>query len=171
MISLDPNSAGHGRRRRARWALSRPARAALILILVLATAALTWGGVRLAQNWLDRTQTIHFVVARDGPDRQFAEKLAQVMAGAHEFIRIAVTSSDDPLDAFSRREADLVVARSDAKLPGWSRAVAKLEKEIVLLAARGRQSDDALATESLFFHRSRAVARRSGAPSRHSVRL
>ena len=47
-----------------------------------------------------------------------------------------MTPSDDPVAAFVRRECDLVIARSDVKLPGWARSIANLEKEIVLIVAR-----------------------------------
>lgn len=111
-------------------------KATLIAIFCVATAAATWTAIHFGRTWLDRSKTITFSVTRDGPDRKFAEKLARVMASNNEFIRIAVMPSDDPFGAFTRRESDLVIARSDAKLPGWSRSIANIEKEIVLLIAR-----------------------------------
>lgn len=127
-------------------------KAALIAIFCLATLAVTVATVRFGQNWLDRTKTISFFVSRDGPDRKFAEKFAKIMAGNNEFIRIAVTPSDDPVGAFARRECDFVVARSDLKLPGWARSVANLEKEIIrqVISANAEEAIEAHAVRTRY---------------------
>lgn len=120
-------------------------KAALIVFFGLATVVVTVVGARYGKTWVDRTKTVNFYVSRDGVDRKFADKLAKAVANGNEFVRIKVTPSDDPLAAFAHRDSDLVVARSDAHLPGWARSVAILEKEIVILAGRKGLKLDAAA--------------------------
>jgi len=140
------------RRRMHRPPWPRWKKNALLLVFCAATLLATWTAVKIGLSWIEQTKTISFFVTRNGPDRKFAEKLSQIIATNSEFIRLVVTPSDDPVGAFTRRECDLAIARSDLKLPGWARAVANLEKEVVLLVAKkGVKAETPAAIKKLSF--------------------
>jgi len=113
--------------------------------LTLLSAALAIKGGRMA---VERVKMLKFCVARNGAgvDQRFAERLQQLVASRANRIRIAVTPVADVAVAFDHHECDLLVARSDAKLPATARALAIVEKEIVVLIAhRGKEADNAAA--------------------------
>jgi TRAP-type uncharacterized transport system substrate-binding protein len=102
--------------------------------------------MKAGRLWQDRVKKLTFCVARDGVDQRFAERLAAATSGHTHPIQIDVKPIPDPVAAFERRECDLAVARADAKLPAWTRSLAILEKDVVLLVAhRGKAPDSAAA--------------------------
>ncbi len=104
--------------------------ALLTLILTIATV---WGG----RIWLKDSETLVFAVGdANGPEARFAAKLAAVLKSNASRLRLKIVSSADNAKAlaqFDRRQADLAVLRTDAKVPPRARAIAILEHDIVLL--------------------------------------
>lgn len=102
--------------------------------------------IKAERMWMDQAKILKFCVSRSGVDQRFAERLQQLVASRTSRIRIAITPVQDLVSAFEHHECDLLVARSDAKLPAAARALAILEKEIVVLVAhRGKEADTAAA--------------------------
>src|SRR5260370_7700893 len=104
--------------------------ALLTLILTIATV---WGG----RIWLKDSETLVFAVGdANGPEARFAAKLATVLRSNASRLRLKIVSNADNAKAlaqFDRRQADLAVLRTDAKIPPHARAIAILEHDIVLL--------------------------------------
>ena len=104
--------------------------ALLTLILTIATV---WGG----RIWLKDSETLVFAVGdASGPEARFAAKLATVLKSNASRLRLKIVSNADNAKAlaqFDRRQADLAVLRTDAKIPPHARAIAILEHDIVLL--------------------------------------
>ena len=98
--------------------------ALLTLILTMATV---WGG----RIWLRNSETVTFAVGNaNAPEARFASKLAAVLKNNSSRLRLKIVSSPDMAKAlaqFDRREADVVVLRTDAKIPTRARALAILE--------------------------------------------
>src|SRR3979411_1595160 len=96
--------------------------AALTLLLTIATMA--WGG----RTWLRNSETLVFAVgAGDSVGARFAAKLAAVLKNNNSRLRLKIVSNADnarALAAFDRRQADLVVLRTDARIPPRARALA-----------------------------------------------
>ncbi|MCW2283414.1 TRAP-type uncharacterized transport system substrate-binding protein [Rhodoblastus acidophilus] len=102
--------------------------------------------IKAERMWFDQAKVLKFCVSRGGVDQRFAERLQQLVVNRTSRIRIAVTPVQDPVAAFDHHECDLLAARSDAKLPATARALAILEKEIVVVIAhRGKAADNAAA--------------------------
>jgi len=124
------------------WKPAPRKRVALVwrVLLGLALFALTLLSATLAikagRLWVDQVKTLKFCVARGGADERFAERLQPVLAAHTQRVRVVVTPAPDAPAAFERHECDLLAARSDAKLPASARALAILEKDIVILIAR-----------------------------------
>ena len=108
----------------------------LTLILTLATV---WG----ARTWLRDSETLTFAVG--GPNSEearFAAKLAAVLKNTHSKLRLKILPNADNAKAvaqFDRREADLVVLRTDAKIPQRARAIAILDHDLILLLSPGNK--------------------------------
>jgi TRAP-type uncharacterized transport system substrate-binding protein len=104
--------------------------ALLTLILTIATV---WGG----RIWLKDSETLVFAVGdANGPEARLAAKLATVLKSNASRLRLKIVSNADNAKAlaqFDRRQADLAVLRTDAKIPPHARAIAILEHDIVLL--------------------------------------
>jgi TRAP-type uncharacterized transport system substrate-binding protein len=104
--------------------------ALLTLILTIATV---WGG----RIWLKDSETLVFAVGdANGPEARFGAKLATVLKSNASRLRLKIVSNADNAKAlaqFDRRQADLAVLRTDAKIPPHARAIAILEHDIVLL--------------------------------------
>ena len=114
----------------------RHRRGFLLALCCLGSILLTALAVRCGLAWLNQTKAVSFCAATSGPARKFAEKLAILLANSSGSIRLSIVTAGDPVAAFGRRECDLAVVRSDAKMLGWARAIANLEKEILLRAGR-----------------------------------
>jgi len=103
-------------------------------------------GIQVGRQWFSQVKTLKFCAVRGGVEQRFAEALERVAADRSRRIRIGVTPVQDVTHAFEHHECDLAVARADAKFPATARALAILEKEIVVLIAhRGKEADNAAA--------------------------
>jgi TRAP-type uncharacterized transport system substrate-binding protein len=116
--------------------------AALTLILTVATV---WGG----RIWLRNSETLTFAVGdANSSDTRFATKLAAVLKNSSSRLRLKIVPNADSAKAlaqFDRRQADLAVLRTDAKVPPRARALAILEHDMVLLISPGSKKIKSLA--------------------------
>ena len=103
---------------------------ALTLILTVATV---WGG----RIWLRNSESLIFAAGdANGVEARFAEKLATVLNNNPSKLRLKIVTNADSgkaLTQFDRRQADLAVLRTDAKVPPRARALAILEHDVLLL--------------------------------------
>jgi TRAP-type uncharacterized transport system substrate-binding protein len=116
--------------------------AALTLILTVATV---WGG----RTWVRNSETLIFAVGdANSLDARFAAKLAAVLKNSSSRLRLKIVASADSAKAlaqFDRRQADLAVLRTDAKVPPRARALAILEHDVLLLISPGGKKIKSLA--------------------------
>src|ERR1700681_3913532 len=116
--------------------------AALTLILTVATV---WGG----RTWLRNSETLIFAVGdANSLDARFAAKRAAVLNNSSSRVRLQVVPTADSVKAlaqFDRRQADLAVLRTDAKVPPRARALAILEHDVLLLISPGGKKIKSLA--------------------------
>src|SRR5713101_5288198 len=115
---------------------------ALTLILTVATV---WGG----RIWLRNSESLVFAAGdANGVEARFAEKLATVLNNNPSKLRLKVVTNGDSgkaLAQFDRRQADLAVLRTDAKVPPRARALAILEHDVLLLISPGGKKIKSLA--------------------------
>src|SRR6202048_1106169 len=116
--------------------------AALTLILTIATV---WGG----RTWVRNSETLIFAVGdANSLDARFAAKLATVLKNNNSRLRLKIVTNADSAKAlaqFDRRQADLAVLRTDAKVPPRARALAILEHDVLLLISPGSKKIKSLA--------------------------
>lgn len=116
--------------------------AALTLILTVATV---WGG----RIWLRNSETLVFAVGdANSLEARFAAKLAAVLKSNSSRQRIKIVSNADSAKAlaqFDRKEAHLAVLRTDAKIPARARALAILDRDVLLLISPGGKKIKSLA--------------------------
>ena len=116
--------------------------AALTLILTVATV---WGG----RIWLRNSETLVFAVGdANSLEARFAARLAAVLKNNNSKLRLKIVPNADSAKAlaqFDRRQADLAVLRTDAKVPSRARALAILEHDVLLLLSPGKQKIKSLA--------------------------
>jgi TRAP-type uncharacterized transport system substrate-binding protein len=116
--------------------------AALTLLLTVATV---WGG----RIWLRNSETLVFAVGdANSAEARFAAKLAAVLKTNASRLRIKIEPNADGAKAlaqFDRKQADLAVLRTDAKVPARARALAILERDVVLLIGPGAKKIKTLA--------------------------
>src|SRR6476661_1494368 len=116
--------------------------AALTLIL---TAVTVWGG----RIWVRNSETLVFAVGdANSAEARFAAKLATVLKNNFSQLRLKIVSNADNAKAlaqFDRRQADLAVLRTDARVPPRSRALAILDHDIFLLISPGGKKIRSLA--------------------------
>jgi TRAP-type uncharacterized transport system substrate-binding protein len=116
--------------------------AALTLVLTVATV---WGG----RIWLRNSETLVFAVGDSNSlEARFAANLAAVLKNNNSKLRLKIVPNADSARAlaqFDRRQADLAVLRTDAKVPSRARTLAILEHDVVLLLSPGKQKIKSLA--------------------------
>jgi TRAP-type uncharacterized transport system substrate-binding protein len=115
------------------------------LTLILTVLIVAWGG----RTWLKNSETVVFAVG-DGNslEARFAAKLAAVLKSNNSRLRLKIVTNGDgarALAAFDRRQADLAMLRTDAKVPTRARALAVLEHDLVLLLSPGDKKIKSLA--------------------------
>ena len=125
-------------RRRLRTVESNRSQILLFSILTLMlTAATVWGG----RAWLRNSETLVFAVGEaDGPEARFAARLATVLKNNSSRLRLKIVPNGDnakALQQFDRKEANLAILRTDAKIPPRARALAILEHDVFLLISPG----------------------------------
>jgi TRAP-type uncharacterized transport system substrate-binding protein len=107
-----------------------------ILTLIL-TVATVWG----ARTWVRNSETLVFAVGEaNGPEARFAAKLATVLKNNSSRLHLKIAPNADnarALAQFDRKEANLAVLRTDAKIPPRARALAILERDLLLLLSPG----------------------------------
>jgi TRAP-type uncharacterized transport system substrate-binding protein len=116
--------------------------AALTLILTVATV---WA----ARTWVRNSETLTFAVGdANSLDARFAAKLAAVLKNSSSRLRLKIVTNADSAKAlaqFDRRQADLAVLRTDAKVPPRARTLAILEHDVLLLISPGGKKIKSLA--------------------------
>jgi len=125
-------------RRRSRVVKSNRSQIVLFSILTLILTAVTvWGG----RTWLRNSETLVFAVGEaNGPEARFAAKLATLLKSNASRLRLKIVPNGDnakALASFDRKEANLAVLRTDAKIPSRARAVAILDHDVLLLLSPG----------------------------------
>jgi TRAP-type uncharacterized transport system substrate-binding protein len=121
-------------RRRVRAVKSNRTQILLFSVLTLVlTAAVVWGG----RTWVRNSETLVFAVGEaNGPEARFAARLATVLKNNSSRLRLKIVSNGDnakALSQFDRKEANLAILRTDARIPPRARAVAILEHDLLLL--------------------------------------
>src|SRR6266516_1335042 len=115
---------------------------ALTLILTVATV---WGG----RIWLRNSESLILAAGdANGVEARFADKLATVLNNNPSKLRLKIVTNGDSgkaLAQFDRRQADLAVLRTDAKVPPRARALAILEHDVLLLISPGGKKIKTLA--------------------------
>src|ERR1700709_1952147 len=108
--------------------------AGLTLILTVATV---WGG----RIWLRNSETLTFAVGNaNSAEARFATRLAAMLKNASSRLHIKIVTNPDNTKAlaqFDRKDADLAVLRTDARIPPRARALAILEHDVLLLMSPG----------------------------------
>src|SRR4051812_38867313 len=142
-----------------------------VVLTLLLSLATVWGGRMLVHN----SETLTFAVgAANSDEAQFAAKLASVLKNNASRFRIKIVNNADNVKAiaqFDRKQADLAVLRTDAKVPLRARTLAVLEHDLVLLL--GRKQEDQVARraeeeEGRRPRRQRIIARLRPRHPRHS---
>ncbi|MGB8397360.1 TAXI family TRAP transporter solute-binding subunit [Bradyrhizobium sp.] len=107
------------------------------VLTLLLTAATVWGG----RVWLRNSETLVFAVGEpNGREARFAARLAAVLKNNATRLRLKIVPNADntrALAQFDRKEANLAVLRTDAKIPPRARAIAILEHDLVLVLSPG----------------------------------
>jgi TRAP-type uncharacterized transport system substrate-binding protein len=110
-----------------------------IFLTLILTVATVWGGRTLLKD----SETLTFAVG--GPNSEearFAAKLAAVLKNTHSRLRLKILPNADNAKAvtqFDRWEADLAVLRTDTKIPQRARAIAILDRDLILLLSPGNK--------------------------------
>jgi TRAP-type uncharacterized transport system substrate-binding protein len=116
-----------------------------VVLTLLLSLATVWGGRALLHN----SETLTFAVgAATSDEAMFAAKLASVLKTNASRFRIKIVNNADNAKAiaqFDRRQADLAVLRTDAKVPLRARTLAILEHDLVLLLGPGNKKIKSLA--------------------------
>jgi TRAP-type uncharacterized transport system substrate-binding protein len=110
----------------------------LFTMLTLVLSFATVGGGRVL---LKNSETLTFAAGDPNSDEaHFAAKLAAVLKNTSSRLKLKIVTAGDAAKAvaqFDRREADLTVLRTDAKVPARARTIAILEHDVVLLLSPG----------------------------------
>jgi TRAP-type uncharacterized transport system substrate-binding protein len=119
------------------------------LLFALLTVILTVVTVLGGRAWLRNSETLTFAAGdANSPESRFATKLAAVLKNTNSRLRIKIAPNADNAKAvaqFDRKQADLVVLRTDAKVPARARALAILEHDLLLLISPGSKKIKSLA--------------------------
>jgi TRAP-type uncharacterized transport system substrate-binding protein len=107
------------------------------VLTVILTIAAVWGG----RIWLKNSETLVFAVGDPtSPEARFANRLAAVLKSNTSRLQLKIVSHPDSakaLSQFDRREANLAVLRTDAKIPANARSLAVLDHDVALLLSPG----------------------------------
>ncbi|MFT4119857.1 TAXI family TRAP transporter solute-binding subunit [Bradyrhizobium sp.] len=120
-----------------------------VLLYVVLTLLLSFATVWAGRAMLHNSETLTFAVG--GPDSDealFAAKLAAVLKNNASRFRIKIVNNPDNAKAlaqFDRRQADLAILRTDARVPPRARTLAILEHDLVLLLGPGNKKIKSLA--------------------------
>jgi TRAP-type uncharacterized transport system substrate-binding protein len=107
------------------------------MLTVVLTVATVWGG----RIWMKNSETLVFAVGdANSPEARFAARLATVLKNNLSRLNLKIVSSPDSAKAlaqFDRKEANLAVLRTDARIPPHARALAILDHDVFLLLSPG----------------------------------
>jgi TRAP-type uncharacterized transport system substrate-binding protein len=125
-------------RRRLRVGKSNRSQIVLFSVLTLIlTAATVWGG----RTWVRNSETLIFAVGEaNGLEARFAARLATVLKNNSSRLRLKIVPNGDNAKAlaqFDRKDANLAILRTDAKVPARARTVAILDHDVMLLLSPG----------------------------------
>src|SRR5438477_11652652 len=116
-----------------------------VALTFILTGATVWGG----RIWLRNSESLVFAAGdANGVEARFADKLATVLNNNPSKLRLKIVTNADSgkaLAQFDRRQADLAVLRTDAKVPPRARALAILEHDVLLLLSPGGKKIKSLA--------------------------
>jgi TRAP-type uncharacterized transport system substrate-binding protein len=108
-----------------------------LLLFTALTLMLTLATVGAARLWFRHSETLVFATGQaSGVEARLAAKLAATLKNNSSTLRIKIVSNPDDgkaLAQFERRQADLVILRTDASVPPRARAIAILEHDVLLL--------------------------------------
>ena len=133
-----PTSPVEKPRRQKRVVKSNSAQILLFIILtVVLTIGVVWGG----RLWLKNSETLVFAVGDPtSPEARFAARLDAVLKNNTSRLKLKIVNNTDGAKAitqFDRREANLAVLRTEAKIPANARSLAVLDRDVVLLLSPG----------------------------------
>ena len=107
------------------------------VLTVILTVVTVWGG----RVWLRNSETLVFAVGEaNGPEARFATRLAALLKSSSSRLRLKIVPNADnarALAQFDRKEANLAILRTDAKIPSRARALAILEHDVVMVLSPG----------------------------------
>ncbi|QIO31407.1 TAXI family TRAP transporter solute-binding subunit [Bradyrhizobium sp. 1(2017)] len=116
-----------------------------VVLTLLLSLATVWVGRTLVHN----SETLTFAVGGPNSDEALlAAKFAALLKNNASRFRIKIVNHADNAKAvaqFDRKQADLAVLRTDAKVPLRARALAILEHDLVLLLGPGNKKIKSLA--------------------------
>jgi TRAP-type uncharacterized transport system substrate-binding protein len=116
-----------------------------VVLTLLLSLATVWAGRAMLRN----SETLTFAVGDANSDEaRFAAKLAAVLKTNASRFRIKIVNNPDSAKAvaqFDRKQADLAILRTDAKVPPRARTLAILEHDLVLLLGPGNKKIKSLA--------------------------
>ena len=106
------------------------------LLTVILTGLTVWG----TRVWYKRSDNLTIAVGDpNGIEARFAAKLSAVLAASGSRIHLTPVASPDggkAMTRFDRRQADLAILRTDMKVPSRARAIAILDRDVVLLVSK-----------------------------------
>jgi TRAP-type uncharacterized transport system substrate-binding protein len=121
-----------------------------MLLFAVLTVILTLATVGTGRVWFRHSETLVFATGEaGGVEARFATRLAAVLKNNDSKLRLKIVPNADDAKAvaqFDRRQADLVVLRTDAKVPARARAIAILEHDVLLLISPKGKKIKSLAT-------------------------
>ena len=104
---------------------------------VILTLVIAVGGAFLARLLITPTPLIFAVGPVGTPEHAFAQRLAAIVKFSRR-IRIVVAAQESSAAAatmYAQHKADLLIARTDTKIPSRMRAIAQIEHSILLIGA------------------------------------
>src|SRR6202790_2145882 len=120
-----------------------------MLLFVALPFVLTMATVLGGRAWLTNSETLIFAAGdANGVEARFAAKLATVLKNSSSKLRLKIVTNGDSAKAlpqFDRRQADLAVLRTDAKVLRRARALAILEHDLLMLISPGSKKIKSLA--------------------------
>jgi TRAP-type uncharacterized transport system substrate-binding protein len=110
-----------------------------VLLTLILTVATVWGGRALLKD----SETLTFAVGGPiGEEARFAARLAAVLKNTHSRLKLKILPNTDNARAvaqFDRHQADLAVLRTDSRIPQRARAIAILDRDLILLLSPGNK--------------------------------
>ncbi len=120
-----------------------------MLLFAVLTLILTVATVLGGRIWLRNSETLVFAVGdANSLEAHFANRLAAMLKNTNSRLRLKIIPNADNAKAlaqFDHRQADLVVLRTDARVPPRARALAILEHDLLLLVSPGSKKIKSLA--------------------------